>query len=1760
MNAKRRYLSLLAGLLLALPLYAATGDPVSIQLRSPRNPLSPGATAQLQVLGTWADGSTADLTAAATGTTYAAALLDEDNPVLTVDANGLATARREGQQIVYAFYGDLSAALPLTVASGADTDGDGMLDAWEIDHGLNPNDAADAAQDLDGDGLTNRQEFFAGTDPRNPDSDGDGLADGQETRLNTDPLNPDSDGDGLTDGQEVARGTRPLKADTDGDGIPDGLEVANGTDPLTPEPAFVPAKPILGAGCFVSALNRTAPVQADGSWVLPNVPTNVGPVRVRATCPVAGGGLLSGQSAFVTVPTNGVLRVASIDFASPQPVPATLRLTAPITALAAPGQTAQLTAAVTYPDGTTADVSAAAAGTSYRSSNPAIASVDAGGLVTAHASGVALLSAVNEGALGAVQVQVLLSGDTDGDGIPDDYEVANGLDPGNPADALADPDHDGLSNLGEYRAGLDPRNPDSDGDGLRDGDEIDFYRTNPLLFDSDGDGVSDGLEVQAGSNPLDAASVNLGPILRSLSVKPTAFTLIFNTAIGEASRRLDVIASLIDGTEIQARSRRYGTSYSSSDLTIASFGAEDGVVFAGQDGNATVTVSLGALTAQADVHVETFTPSPLSFLALSGFPNGVAVAGDTVYVAAGGAGLHVIDVSNLSAPVRLATLPLPGNANEVRVAGGYAYVAAGSAGLQIVDVQDPAHPRLVGGVDTPGDATDLAVRGDRVYVADGPAGLQVIDVSARTAPVVTGSLDTPGNARGVDVVDDLAVVADDFGGVRVIGVGNPAAPALLGFTHTRGTRSQAAAVAVRGRLAYVAEGDGNLGGLRVIDFSNPATPVVVSASSDAFGLTSIALDGGYAVFADYYYPNAVPFFNVGASPPQFTAVLNFYQAPSFRDDNGNGIAVRGDGVVFMVGTEWDIRDNGTWGNGGLHIGRYRLGGDDLGVAPDVALTAPADGASVRERADLTLRATASDDVKVESVQLLVDGQPVARIFKAPYQATFRVPAGARSLRVGAVATDLGGNQGTAKEVTVTVIPDDKPTVKLLAPTAELQLVEGTTVTVAADATDDVRVASVDLRVNGVSHLVTSPPYRLDLPIPLGTQITVEAVATDSVGQTATTGPVTFPVVDVPPPVVAIAAPASGAQVIQGGTVRVIAAAAAEVGVASVRLVVDGQPTPIDTLAPYEFIVSVPASATELHLVAVATDSIGQTATSAEVVLSVQPDPGTTATGSVRLADGTPVAGASVTCRGASGRSGADGSFSIAQVPTVSPVTCSATAADAQGTPLVGSSATVPPVLGGVTEVGPITVAESLFVTDLGHNTNLGDDAAVLVNLPFPFPFYGQTYTQVYLNTNGNLTFGKGSTDWTESGTELITGAREIGESGVGPTIAVFWDDLLPLISSSANGESGDWYSFTGGAGDEITAEISAEREGSALDSILTLYDAQGTVLAANDDTFGTDSQIVYTLPAAGTYYLRVIDYNGRGGTSYFYHLTLSGGAAAPRDAGREVEPNDTLANATPLAYGDSIAGEISQLVDNTARNLYFNDQLPGRFVVTWNQVPEYALGGSNTAQLALFADGRIQMGYNGVTSDDAVVGIAPADGGPAREVDLSADTPLSTGPGTAVFEEFDGPVGPDGTDEDPPGNRPFDLDGRVLVFAPNAAGGYDVQVTGAARTPAATATVRRSAVRAATVASGTIEGTVVVEGDGPFGGLQVVVTSSTDPAWEARATTDAKGRFVIKGVPPGGVNAAVYAGGELSAHAAGLLPEGGSLSLELRPVSVKPKN
>ncbi|MDD3627564.1 MAG: hypothetical protein PHV06_09615, partial [bacterium] len=94
--------------------------------------------------------------------------------------------------------------------------------------------------------------------------------------------------------------------------------------------------------------------------------------------------------------------------------------------------------------------------------------------------------------------------DSDGDGMPDGWEIANDLNPGDPSDALVDNDSDTLNNIDEYLYGTDPNNSDTDSDRMPDGWETEYFLdplTDDGMNDSDGDGMPDGWEVKNKLNP-----------------------------------------------------------------------------------------------------------------------------------------------------------------------------------------------------------------------------------------------------------------------------------------------------------------------------------------------------------------------------------------------------------------------------------------------------------------------------------------------------------------------------------------------------------------------------------------------------------------------------------------------------------------------------------------------------------------------------------------------------------------------------------------------------------------------------------------------------------------------------------------------------------------------------------------------------------------------------------------------------------------------------------------------------------------------------------------------------------------------------------------------------------------------------------------------------------------------------------------------------------------------------------------------------------
>ena len=395
-------------------------------------------------------------------------------------------------------------------------------------------------KDTDGDGLSDDEELALGTSPHKIDSDGDGLPDGWETENRLDPLSAsgdngadgDFDGDHLTNLTEYKIGTAPHIPDTDGDGLSDGEEAgwfdithghtfrfdtSKGTNLLSSGTTYDynDFKVLLPFPVrFAGMISTGAVISVDGIiGLLNSTNTSIyhnpggGNYDLLSSSYIhsshtsiaaywddlrANPSTLDSQIILADVTTNGT-RFCVIEYRNFQIGNGTMNDL--LTLLIAFAQNVSNTVSVHYLDMRgTADGRSATLGAQvarrmrnfqvgYNSPN----SVASGDVSTYH------LSTGTDP----------MDWDTDGDGMPDGWEIRYGLDPLNPADASADPDGDLLPNVLEYQLGSNPLSLDSDHDGLPDYFEF-IFGTDPARIDTDNDGVSDGDELLIfGTDPLD---------------------------------------------------------------------------------------------------------------------------------------------------------------------------------------------------------------------------------------------------------------------------------------------------------------------------------------------------------------------------------------------------------------------------------------------------------------------------------------------------------------------------------------------------------------------------------------------------------------------------------------------------------------------------------------------------------------------------------------------------------------------------------------------------------------------------------------------------------------------------------------------------------------------------------------------------------------------------------------------------------------------------------------------------------------------------------------------------------------------------------------------------------------------------------------------------------------------------------------------------------------------------------------------------------
>jgi hypothetical protein len=245
------------------------------------------------------------------------------------------------------------------------------------------------------------------------------------------------------------------------------------------------------------------------------------------------------------------------------------------------------------------------------------------------------------------------------------------------------------------------------------------------------------------------------------------------------------------------------------------------------------------------------------------------------------------------------------------------------------------------------------------------------------------------------------------------------------------------------------------------------------------------------------------------------------------------------------------------GCAGLVSGNSTKPADTGGTPPVVSIGAPASGATLK--GSVTVSATATDKVSVVSVQFELDGANAGNpVTSAPYTYVWNTTKsgnGTHSLK--ATAKDASGNVGTSTTVKVSVentTDTTPPTVSITSP-ANGARISGT-ITVAANASDNLGVASVQFRVDGanVGAAGTTAPYTYSLNTATLTNgsHTLTAVAKDTAGNAATSAGVA---VTVNEPAVTITSPLAGTTV--SGTITVTATASDTSGVANVQFQVDG---------------------------------------------------------------------------------------------------------------------------------------------------------------------------------------------------------------------------------------------------------------------------------------------------------------------------------------------------------------------------------------------------------------------------------------------------------------------------------------------------------------------------------------------------------------------------------------------------------------------------
>ena len=317
-------------------------------------------------------------------------------------------------------------------------------------------------------------------------------------------------------------------------------------------------------------------------------------------------------------------------------------------------------------------------------------------------------------------------------------------------------------------------------------------------------------------------------LLDSLSIGPVEFDPIFDTFAAEISivgskvfiLREDsglLVIDISDPENVQV-----ADSYIDISSTgYYSFAISDSLVLIGRVTSDLISV-VTVLQYSDESNLEV-----VGEVSLGDTPEGITIAGDIAYIAAGQQGIISLDINNPTSPTILDDAYWDGWYTQVEVFGDYAYVAADAAGMLVIDISQPNNME-----DTPvgfyvsseeySYLQYLTLDDNTAYLPYGLGGLKIVDISDPLAPtyLADGSPNSGGSAFGVDYKNDFVYLADWSNDLTIVDVSDPVNPAIIRNVGFDGSGKK---VRIFGDYAYVT---GSYG-VHIVDISNPLEASVV---------------------------------------------------------------------------------------------------------------------------------------------------------------------------------------------------------------------------------------------------------------------------------------------------------------------------------------------------------------------------------------------------------------------------------------------------------------------------------------------------------------------------------------------------------------------------------------------------------------------------------------------------------------------------------------------------------------------------------------------------------------------------------------------------------------------------------------------------------------------------------------------------------------------------------------------------------------------